>query len=521
MEHEYSQDVDPTELSIFPFTPKPLTLTLKYREVPVEAGSDAPPRKLAYFDEFSPDFAADATGLEADLEAMVAFYANLSVAPKPAAEPMPPPAALPRKGVRTMASSSSNKGKGKGRPASTALPPATTDPKRQKTTTEAPVFASQGGRSSPMDVDPEERHTYESFLAELNKDPSGLVKLDAQPTDPFPTARYQYATELVYSDQVTPPDLTAVVSCDCRKGETCVAPPPYKLTKGGRGNGPGKRPPIATCSHSDNEPASYTADGLLQELVQTRVDAPDAVKSFEVIECNKNCLCDMRCPNRVSQRGVQFELIVRHVPGKGLGVFAGSDIPKGAFVAEYLGEVLNEEQVEARCEVGMTYFFDMDFYTASLPDEEREEMAQSMPPLAIDARYCGSVARFFNHSCSPNLCVGVIRYDTLNPNFHRIGFYARKDVRKGDELTFDYQGGGDAAAAKSAAPQRRGNRRRRGGGKSAGAKRPGSRSSSRNAATPSPTNMGGASEGDTASGGSFQSFACECRSTNCRGTIFQ
>lgn len=49
---------------------------------------------------------------------------------------------------------------------------------------------------------------------------------------------------------------------------------------------------------------------------------------------------------------------------------------------------------------------------------------------AIDASVGGNELAYINHSCTGNVRMRV--YET------RVGFYARRDIRKGEELTCDY-----------------------------------------------------------------------------------
>jgi SET domain-containing protein len=53
----------------------------------------------------------------------------------------------------------------------------------------------------------------------------------------------------------------------------------------------------------------------------------------------------------------------------------------------------------------------------------------------IDATYVGSIARFLNHSCNPNLVSYPVRVDNIVP---RVGFFARKDISANTEITVDY-----------------------------------------------------------------------------------
>ncbi|KXS15247.1 SET domain-containing protein [Gonapodya prolifera JEL478] len=47
---------------------------------------------------------------------------------------------------------------------------------------------------------------------------------------------------------------------------------------------------------------------------------------------------------------------------------------------------------------------------------------------------------FFNHSCDSTLLVQTVFYDTENKDIQRLAAFASKDIRKGEELTFDYDG---------------------------------------------------------------------------------
>ena len=53
----------------------------------------------------------------------------------------------------------------------------------------------------------------------------------------------------------------------------------------------------------------------------------------------------------------------------------------------------------------------------------------------IDATKKGNISRFINHSCDPN---AETQKWTINGEL-RVGFFSRKDIKAGDEITFDYQ----------------------------------------------------------------------------------
>lgn len=57
---------------------------------------------------------------------------------------------------------------------------------------------------------------------------------------------------------------------------------------------------------------------------------------------------ERHCLNRDLQRRNNSRIVARPTPGKGWGLFAESDIPAGAFVVEYTGEILDDALCEQR-----------------------------------------------------------------------------------------------------------------------------------------------------------------------------
>ncbi|MCJ8749748.1 hypothetical protein PDJAM_G00179840 [Pangasius djambal] len=56
----------------------------------------------------------------------------------------------------------------------------------------------------------------------------------------------------------------------------------------------------------------------------------------------------------------------------------------------------------------------------------------------IDAKQEGNLARYINHSCSPNLFVQNVFVDTHDLRFPWVAFFTSKRIRAGTELTWDY-----------------------------------------------------------------------------------
>ncbi|KAG5682648.1 hypothetical protein PVAND_011987 [Polypedilum vanderplanki] len=56
----------------------------------------------------------------------------------------------------------------------------------------------------------------------------------------------------------------------------------------------------------------------------------------------------------------------------------------------------------------------------------------------MDAKKCGNVGRYFNHSCDPNLFVQSVFVDTHDLRFPWISFFAMRAIKAGEELTWNY-----------------------------------------------------------------------------------
>ena len=93
----------------------------------------------------------------------------------------------------------------------------------------------------------------------------------------------------------------------------------------------------------------------------------------------------------------------------GLGLFAVESIKKGEFVIEYTGEVISNKEANRR---GGKYLFET--------NKDRY----------IDGKGRKNIARYINHSCAPNCEVGIRR--------GRILVFAKKDIKVGEELCYDY-----------------------------------------------------------------------------------
>ena len=146
-------------------------------------------------------------------------------------------------------------------------------------------------------------------------------------------------------------------------------------------------------------------------------------------ECNANCPCGPYCPNRRIQReGRTVPLQIFRTARKGWGLRVLRDVKQDEFIDRYVGEVLTPKQADSKQDT--TYQFDLDYCYG--PDEQGD--------YVVDARYCGSACRFMNHSCDPNCYVRPMFIWGRNETLPEIGFFAKRDMKAGEELTFDYFG---------------------------------------------------------------------------------
>lgn len=108
---------------------------------------------------------------------------------------------------------------------------------------------------------------------------------------------------------------------------------------------------------------------------------------------------------------------VRHSRIHGNGVFAARKIPAGERIIEYRGKRITEKQAEKRFGQDPnnpfhTFFFSLD------------------SGKLIDGGDEGNDARWINHSCEPNC--------EAQEEKGRVYIHALRDIRRGEELSYDY-----------------------------------------------------------------------------------
>lgn len=130
------------------------------------------------------------------------------------------------------------------------------------------------------------------------------------------------------------------------------------------------------------------------------------------------------CQNTAIQIGSRKRLLVdksSHPANIGFGAFIAEPVARGAFIAEYVGEIISYAEAARRAEtynaLKVSFLFDLN-------DE-----------VAIDSFRYGNLERFINHSRARANCQPIVK---LVNGEHRIGIFATADLAPGAELFFDY-----------------------------------------------------------------------------------
>src|SRR5438105_345740 len=105
----------------------------------------------------------------------------------------------------------------------------------------------------------------------------------------------------------------------------------------------------------------------------------------------------------------------------GLGLFATDPIKKGAFIAEYKGRRVDNEEADRLEARGSRYMYELN------------------SRWTVDGSGRHNLARYANHSCRPNAESDVIRGPRARGRKGGIVIIrATKNIKPGDEITYDY-----------------------------------------------------------------------------------
>nr|XP_033782742.1 histone-lysine N-methyltransferase, H3 lysine-36 and H4 lysine-20 specific [Geotrypetes seraphini]XP_033782743.1 histone-lysine N-methyltransferase, H3 lysine-36 and H4 lysine-20 specific [Geotrypetes seraphini]XP_033782744.1 histone-lysine N-methyltransferase, H3 lysine-36 and H4 lysine-20 specific [Geotrypetes seraphini] len=192
-------------------------------------------------------------------------------------------------------------------------------------------------------------------------------------------------------------------------------PPPYRHIKVNRPVGKVQiftvdlsEIPRCNCKATDENPCGLDSECINRMLLY---------------ECHPMvCPAGEHCQNQAFTKRQYPEVEIFRTLSRGWGLRCISDIKKGEFVNEYVGELIDEEECRARIRHAQENDI-TNFYMLTL-DKDR----------IIDAGPKGNYARFMNHCCQPNCETQKwsVNGDT------RVGLFALCDIKAGTELTFNY-----------------------------------------------------------------------------------
>jgi SET domain-containing protein len=117
-------------------------------------------------------------------------------------------------------------------------------------------------------------------------------------------------------------------------------------------------------------------------------------------------------------------IVLRRSHIHGNGVFAAKSLPTKKRVVQYRGALLTHDEVDTThggdIETGHTFLFTLNDL------------------FVIDGNTRGNIARWINHSCTPNCEATVVEHRSGDVAKERIFIETVRPVHAGEELTYDY-----------------------------------------------------------------------------------
>jgi len=97
--------------------------------------------------------------------------------------------------------------------------------------------------------------------------------------------------------------------------------------------------------------------------------------------------------------------------------------------------------------MNLSYLFDLDKFHDHAGHVHPEEVC-----CTIDGRDYGTVSRFINHSCDPNLATYAVASDRRDGKIYNLALFTGEDVEPYEELTFSYTSSETATTDKGSWP---------------------------------------------------------------------
>ncbi|KAG5513466.1 hypothetical protein PMAC_000897 [Pneumocystis sp. 'macacae'] len=147
----------------------------------------------------------------------------------------------------------------------------------------------------------------------------------------------------------------------------------------------------------------------------------DSAEALDPINRHNPDVLALTCQNVPLQQGISCRVILGKSNISGWGIFIGESVRADTFLGEYKGEIISHNESERRGKlydkIGISFLFNLN------------------KDQVVDATRMGNKFRYANHSRKRPNCFARV---SLVNGCHRIGFYAIKDLKIGEELLFDY-----------------------------------------------------------------------------------
>ena len=131
------------------------------------------------------------------------------------------------------------------------------------------------------------------------------------------------------------------------------------------------------------------------------------------------------CGNRAFKNKEYIKHQIFREGGCGWGLRTLEDVRKGQLVFEYVGEVIDDDLLEARLQE----------HAREHPNDHNMYIMELEKGFYLDARTKGNASRFINHACAPNCELQKWNVKGLT----HIGIMAVCDIPAGTPLSYDYQ----------------------------------------------------------------------------------
>lgn len=157
-------------------------------------------------------------------------------------------------------------------------------------------------------------------------------------------------------------------------------------------------PEPCTCKATDKNPCTRS-NGCINAAI--------------FIECDDSCPAGHKCQNQKVRNRDNANINIIKTKERGFGAFCTEDIESNTFIIEYIGELINNEELNRRLDRKKNNN-EKEYYFLTIQNN-----------LCIDAEFYSNKGRFINHSCEPNCDIRKVTVDGIT----RIGIFSNQFIK--------------------------------------------------------------------------------------------